>query len=118
MWRWHLAGAARHELNANACAERWRNARACPLTRSPYSDGGSAWDAFPEQWRQAGRENARAALADFRNSIREYPSAADLATIETPVVCPYGERSTGWMLKLTRRLAATIPPGERSVGAA
>jgi pimeloyl-ACP methyl ester carboxylesterase len=74
-----------------------------------YSDGGSAWDAFPAQWRQAGRENARAALADFRNSIREYPAAADLASIETPVVCTYGERSPGWMISLTRRLAAAIP---------
>src|SRR5262245_37654617 len=51
------------------------------LLRSAYSyrDGGSAWDAFPEEWRRAGRENARAALADFRNSIGVYPSANDLA---------------------------------------
>jgi pimeloyl-ACP methyl ester carboxylesterase len=76
-----------------------------------YSDGGSAWDAFPEQWRQAGRDNARAALADFRNSIREYPSAADLATVEVPVVCTYGERSPRWMFTLVRSLAAAIPTG-------
>jgi pimeloyl-ACP methyl ester carboxylesterase len=83
------------------------------LLRSAYSyrDGGSAWDAFPEEWRQAGRENARAALADFLNSIREYPCAADLATIETPVVCTYGERSPRWMFALTRSLAAAIPTG-------
>jgi len=83
------------------------------LLRSAYSyrDGGSAWDAFPEQWRRIGRENARAALADFRNSIGEYPSAADLATIETPVVCTYGERSPSWMFTLSRRLAAAIPTG-------
>jgi pimeloyl-ACP methyl ester carboxylesterase len=74
-----------------------------------YRDGGSAWDAFPGEWRQVGRENARAALADFRNSIREYPSAADLATIEVPVVCTYGERSPRWMVALVRSLAAAIP---------
>ena len=56
------------------------------LLRSAYSyrDGGTAWDAFPEEWRRAGRENAKAALADFRNSIGVYPSPADLATIEVP----------------------------------
>src|SRR5512145_2170849 len=32
-----------------------------------YRDGGTAWDAFPAEWRRAARENARPALADFRN---------------------------------------------------
>ena len=31
-------------------------------TAYTYRDGGSAWDAFPEEWRRAGTE-------DFRNSI-------------------------------------------------
>jgi 3-oxoadipate enol-lactonase len=74
-----------------------------------YRDGGSAWDAFPEEWRRAGRENARAALADFRNSISSYPSAADLATIDVPVVCSYGARSPNGMFRLVRSLAAVIP---------
>jgi 3-oxoadipate enol-lactonase len=81
------------------------------LLRSAYSyrDGGSAWDAFPEQWRQTGRDNARAALADFRNSIVTYPSAADLATITVPVVCSYGARSPDSMIRLVRSLASAIP---------
>jgi pimeloyl-ACP methyl ester carboxylesterase len=81
------------------------------LLRSAYTyrDGGSAWDAFPEEWRRVGRENARAALADFRNSIREYPSAADLATVEVPVVCTYGARSPNSMVGLVRSLASAIP---------
>jgi pimeloyl-ACP methyl ester carboxylesterase len=81
------------------------------LLRSAYAyrDGGSAWDAFPEEWRRAGRQNARAALADFRNSISSYPSAADLATIDVPVVCSYGARSPNSMLRLVRSLAAAIP---------
>ena len=74
-----------------------------------YRDGQTAWDAFPEEWRRVGRENARAALADFRNSIGEYPSAADLATIEVPVVCTYGARSPDSMVRLVRSLAAAIP---------
>ena len=81
------------------------------LLRSAYAyrDGGSAWDAFPEEWRRAGRENARAALADLRNSIGDYPSPADLATVEVPVVCSYGARSPESMFRLIRSLAAAIP---------
>jgi pimeloyl-ACP methyl ester carboxylesterase len=81
------------------------------LLRSAYSyrDGGSAWDDFPEEWRRAGRESGRAALADFRNSIGEYPSAADLATVRAPVVCSYGARSPANMSGFARALAAAIP---------
>jgi pimeloyl-ACP methyl ester carboxylesterase len=81
------------------------------LLRSAYSyrDGGSAWDAFPEEWRQIARNNARAALADFANSIGTYPSRVDLAAITVPVVCSYGERSPTSMFRLTRLLAAAIP---------
>jgi pimeloyl-ACP methyl ester carboxylesterase len=81
------------------------------LLRSAYSyrDGGTAWDAFPEEWRRAGRENASAALADFRNSIGVYPSRSDLASIEVPVVCSYGARSPDSMLRLVRSLASAIP---------
>jgi pimeloyl-ACP methyl ester carboxylesterase len=74
-----------------------------------YRDGGSAWDAFPEDWRRAARENAGAALADFRNSIGVYPSAKELATVEVPVVCTFGERSPEKMGRLVRLLAAAIP---------
>lgn len=74
-----------------------------------YRDGGTAWDAFPEEWRRVGRENARAALWDFRNSIGNYPSPTDLATVEVPVVCTYGARSPNNIVRLTRSLAAAIP---------
>jgi pimeloyl-ACP methyl ester carboxylesterase len=81
------------------------------LLRSAYTyrDGGSAWDSFPEEWRRAGRENARAALADFRNSIGTYPSPTELATVEVPVVCSYGARSPNSMKRLVGLLAAAIP---------
>ena len=81
------------------------------LLRSAYSyrDGGSAWDAFPDEWRRTGRENAKLALADFRNSIVTFPSASDLATIEIPIVCSYGARSPDSMARLVRSLAAAIP---------
>ena len=81
------------------------------LLRSAYTygDGSSAWDAFPEEWRRIGRENGKAALRDFLNSIRSYPSASDLATIEVPVVCSYGARSPDGMVRLVRSLAAAIP---------
>jgi pimeloyl-ACP methyl ester carboxylesterase len=81
------------------------------LLRSVYAyrDGGTAWDAFPEEWRRAARENARAALTDLLNSIGVYPSATELATVEVPVVCTYGARSPDSMVRLVRSLASAIP---------
>jgi 3-oxoadipate enol-lactonase len=81
------------------------------LLRSVYAyrDGGTAWDAFPADWRQASRANAGPTLADLRNSIGVHPSAAELATMELPVVCTYGARSPAGMFRLTRSLAAAIP---------
>lgn len=81
------------------------------LLRAAYSyrDGGTAWDAFPEEWRQVARENARAALWDFRNSVGSYPSTRDLATIVAPVVCSYGARSPDNIVRLTHGLASAIP---------
>jgi 3-oxoadipate enol-lactonase len=81
------------------------------LLRSAYSyrEGGSAWDAFPEEWRRAGRENAKATLWDFVATIGNHPSAAELATIRVPVVCSYGARSPDFIVRCTRALAAAIP---------
>jgi pimeloyl-ACP methyl ester carboxylesterase len=72
-------------------------------------DGRSAWDAFPEEWRQTASENAKATLADIRIAIGGYPAAKDLATIKTPVVCSYGGRSVDTMARVTRVLARAIP---------
>jgi pimeloyl-ACP methyl ester carboxylesterase len=92
------------------------------LLRSAYAyrEGGSAWDAFPEEWRRAGRENGRATLWDFLITIGNHPSATDLASIEVPVVCSYGSRSPDFMVHCTRSLAAAIPTGSthRMEGAA
>jgi pimeloyl-ACP methyl ester carboxylesterase len=74
-----------------------------------YRDGGSAWDAFPEEWRSAGTENARATLRDFVSSIGNYPSPTDLATIRVPVVCTHGSRSPDFIVRLTRSLTSAIP---------
>jgi hypothetical protein len=81
------------------------------LLRSAYSyrDGGTAWDAFPEEWRRVARENARATLWDFLITIGSFPSRTDLATVRVPVVCSYGARSPDFMGRLTRSLAAAIP---------
>ena len=115
-WRFtrHLPTASQVSALAKigSLALRGRDSDAAEtLLRSAYTyrDGGSAWDAFPEEWRRVGRENARAALADFRNSIGVYPSANDLATVAVPVVCSYGARSPDSMSRLVRSLAAAIP---------
>jgi pimeloyl-ACP methyl ester carboxylesterase len=81
------------------------------LLRSAYAyrDGGTAWDSFPEEWRRTALENARAALADFRNSIGIYPASRDLATVDVPVVCSYGARSPHSMFRLVSALASAVP---------
>jgi len=74
-----------------------------------YRDGGSAWDEFPEQWRQAARDNGRSVLADLKSTMGSYPRARDLVTITAPVVCTYGSRSRSYMRAITRALARAIP---------
>jgi pimeloyl-ACP methyl ester carboxylesterase len=74
-----------------------------------YRDGGSAWDAFPEQWRQTARENGRSVVADLRATMGGYPRPQDLAKITSPVVCTYGSRSRSYMRSITRALARAIP---------
>jgi pimeloyl-ACP methyl ester carboxylesterase len=103
------------KIAARAVRGRYEDA-AEQLLRSAYTyaDGSSAWDVFPEEWWRVGRENAMAALVDFRNSIGTYPSAADLGSIEVPVVCSYGSRSPKAMLRLVDALAAAIPTARTS----
>lgn len=115
-WRFthHLPAAAQVAALARigSLAIRGRRSEAAEaLLRSAYTyrDGGSAWDAFPEEWRRVARENAGAALVDFRNSIGGYPAATDLATVKVPVVCSYGARSPKSMFRLVRILASAIP---------
>jgi 3-oxoadipate enol-lactonase len=74
-----------------------------------YRDGGSAWDAFPEQWRQVARENGRSVVADLRATMGGHPRPQDLAKITAPVVCTYGSRSRSYMRSITRSLAPAIP---------
>ena len=76
-----------------------------------YRDGGSAWDAFPQQWRQTARENGRSVIADLRATMDGYPSPRDLAKITAPIVCTYGSRSRSYMHAVTRSLAQAIPTG-------
>jgi pimeloyl-ACP methyl ester carboxylesterase len=74
-----------------------------------YHGGGSAWHAFPEQWRQIARETGRSVVADLESSMGGYPRVTDLAKITAPVVCTYGSRSRTYMRPLTRSLARAIP---------
>ena len=74
-----------------------------------YREGGSAWDAFPEQWRRTARENGKSVVADLRATMGGYPRPQDLATITAPVVCTYGSRSRSYMRSITRSLAQAIP---------
>jgi pimeloyl-ACP methyl ester carboxylesterase len=74
-----------------------------------YRDGGSAWDAFPDEWRRIARDHGQCVIADLRATLRSYPRAADLAAMSTPVVCTHGSRSLRFMCAVTRSLAEAIP---------
>jgi pimeloyl-ACP methyl ester carboxylesterase len=74
-----------------------------------YRDGGTAWDGFPEAWRRAVADNARAALVDIRTAIGRYPPAKSLAAIRVPVICTCGDRSATTIVRVTRRLAGLVP---------
>jgi pimeloyl-ACP methyl ester carboxylesterase len=76
-----------------------------------YRDGGSAWDRFPDEWRQTVTDNAQAALADIRIAIGNYPTAGELSGIQSPVVCTCGSRSASKMVRVARKLAGVIPTG-------
>lgn len=74
-----------------------------------YRAGGSAWDAFPEEWRRTAREHARSSLADIHIAIGNYPRAKELTTISSRILCTYGARSADTMVRTTRSLARVIP---------
>ncbi len=77
-----------------------------------YRDGGTAWDAFPEDWRRAARENAKPALIDIRTAVGGYPPSKALATVRCPVVCSHGSRSNAPMAAIARSLAGAMPHAE------
>lgn len=74
-----------------------------------YRDGGTAWEAFPAEWRRAARDNAKAVLADIRIAIGSYPPPKKLATITSPVICVHGARSDPTMARIARSLSRRIP---------
>lgn len=96
---WWLAWRGR-DADAAATFLRWAHT---------YREGGSAWDAFPEEWRRAARQNARATIADVWIAVGDYPDPKALARIETPVVCAYGARSHDIMATIAHSLASAIP---------
>jgi pimeloyl-ACP methyl ester carboxylesterase len=74
-----------------------------------YQDGGTAWEAFPEEWRRTARDNAKAALTDIRMGIDGYPPTSQLATITRPIVLTCGSRSHTTLKRIASSLAAAIP---------
>ena len=74
-----------------------------------YRDGGSAWDAFPDEWRRIATAYGRSVIADLKATLRSYPRRSDLARLAMPVICTYGSRSGLYMHAITRGLASGIP---------
>ncbi len=96
---WWLARTGRH-ADAATVFLRWAYS---------YPEGGSAWDAFPGEWRQLARENGKATIADVWIATGDYPDPKDLATITTPIVCAYGARSAAYISRIARSLVGVIP---------
>jgi pimeloyl-ACP methyl ester carboxylesterase len=71
--------------------------------------GHNSWASFPEEWRAIARAHAQPALTDFRIAVGAYPTKRQLAAIQAPVLCTYGERSSLKMIRLTRGLSHLIP---------
>lgn len=111
-WRHPNASALATLARMEWLARRGRDADAAEMFLRwayTYRDGGSAWDAFPEEWRRTARENAKATVADVRIAIGDYPSPKELARISSPVVCAYGARGSDAMSRIARALARSIP---------
>jgi pimeloyl-ACP methyl ester carboxylesterase len=75
---------------------------------SGYATGGTSWDEFPEERRNAVRANATACLEEARASDPLNLARARLATITCPVTCVSGELSQRWFHKTTRAVQDVI----------
>jgi pimeloyl-ACP methyl ester carboxylesterase len=101
----HSSGQDRIARRARPTRRRRRGATCAPPTPVMAAPLGTP---FPRM--AAGRQGKRrVALADFVNSIGNYPSTRDLATVRVPVVCSYGARSLDFMPRLVQALASPIP---------
>jgi pimeloyl-ACP methyl ester carboxylesterase len=85
------------------------------LLRAAYSyrDGGTAWDAFPEEWRRIARENARPALLDFRKLHRQLSISGRSRQCYGPRRLQLRRPQPRSIIRLTRSLAAPVPPPQR-----
>jgi pimeloyl-ACP methyl ester carboxylesterase len=60
---------------------------------SSYTSGGSAFDAFPEPWREQMLAHARSTLTEMDQMLRPYPSRRAIRSITCPVTVIAGELS-------------------------
>ena len=75
-----------------------------------YPGGGTAYDAYPERWREVARSNAASTVNDIAAvATGESISRRQVAQLGMPVICTVGERSRTANRKHMRRLAAWLP---------
>ena len=75
-----------------------------------YPGGGSAYEAYPQRWREVARSNAASTVHDIAAvATGESISRRQIGQLSMPVVCTVGERSRNANRTLMRRLAAWLP---------
>jgi pimeloyl-ACP methyl ester carboxylesterase len=75
-----------------------------------YAGGASAYDAYPESWREVARGNAASTVNDVAAiATGETISRRQVGGLTMPVICSVGELSRPANRKTMRRLAAWLP---------
>jgi pimeloyl-ACP methyl ester carboxylesterase len=75
------------------------------------TDGGCAFDEWPQQWRDVALADPTGVLCDIGNATGESIRKSDLTRLTQPVLCTAGMLSRPYTRSLSRRLAAVLPAG-------
>jgi pimeloyl-ACP methyl ester carboxylesterase len=71
--------------------------------------GESAWDQWPESWRQIMSNNASSTLAELDAGTGEELTEAQITAIHCPITCLWGDQSQPLLRNATKRLLRLLP---------
>jgi len=77
-----------------------------------YRDGGSQFDRFPADWREAMLASAAATVTETDHLRHPYPTRRALASITCPVTLLQGSRTEQTFAKVNRYLRRLLPDAE------
>lgn len=73
------------------------------------TNGGSAFDRWPDEWQQVIRANSPAILAELDAGTGEYLTNAQISNINCPVTLVWGELSQPFLVNAMHRLTRLLP---------